>query len=185
MEYQSGSQVASKFVDPMEILGHVELTKGQVVADFGCGPGFFTIPVAELVGGEGHVYALDVLEEVLTSVNSQAKTKGIYNITTKRANIEKDGGSGLDSGMADVVIVKNVLFQNNDKEIILREAFRVLKDDGKVLIMEWNKSNLMFGPEAELRVDIEDVKSMLEKIGFVVDESFDAGDFHYVVVASK
>ncbi|MFC1623225.1 class I SAM-dependent methyltransferase [Patescibacteria group bacterium] len=185
MANESGSQIASKFVDPMDILAHVSLTEGQSVADFGCGPGFFTLPMAELVGKEGHVYAIDVLEDVLNTINSQAKTRGIYNIATSRANIEKIGGSKLKDGSVDLVVIKNVLFQNQDKATILEEASRILKNSGKIMIMEWKSDNLMFGPDAELRIDLDDLRGMLEDKGFIVDESFDAGDFHYVIVASK
>ncbi|MDH4330016.1 MAG: class I SAM-dependent methyltransferase [Candidatus Moranbacteria bacterium] len=185
MGIQSGSQMISKFVNPKEILDKVGLNEGDKVADFGCGPGFFTLPVAEIVGGDGEVYAFDIMPQILENVTSQAKSMGITNIATKRVNLEKEKSSGLEDNSVDLVIIKNVLFQNKNKEEIIKEAHRILKDGGKILVMEWNKRNLLVGPEESLRVDKDDLDRMLIGAGFVLKEQMTAGDFHYISIANK
>jgi ubiquinone/menaquinone biosynthesis C-methylase UbiE len=185
MAQVSGSEVISKFVNPKDILKETRLKEGGKVADFGCGPGFFTLPAAELIGDEGDVYAFDIMPQIIDNVISQAKLKGLTNVEVKRANLEKDGGSGLGDGSMDLVIVKNMLFQNKDKQVIINEAHRVLKSGGEILVMEWNSKNLMVGPEESLRVHPDDLSKMLIAAGFVLEEKMDAGDFHYVIIANK
>lgn len=155
------------------------------MADFGCGTGYFSIPVAEIIGENGMLYSLDILPQALESIKSQSKIKGISNIKTKRVNLELKNGSGLENGSVDWVIIKNILFQNKDKKAILDEAKRILKSDGNVLIMEWNDKETNVGPKAELRLTQEEIEKLLESSGFSVENKFKAGDFHYVLVAGK
>lgn len=176
---------AAKFIDPRAIIEKLEMLAGSVVADFGCANGYFSLPVAEKIGEEGVVYCLDILPQCIETVESQAKTKGVTNIIAKRANIEKDGGSKLPDSSCDWVIVKNVLFMNNNKETILGEAKRVLKDDGKILVIEWNSDNYAMGPERELRIPKESLLDIVDKIGLILAKEIPVSDFHYGIVLAK
>lgn len=176
---------AAKFMDPKAVIEKLEILAGSVVADFGCASGYFSLPVAEKIGEEGVVYCLDILPQCIETVESQAKAKGITNIIAKRANIEKEGGSKLPDSSCDWIIIKNVLFQNKDKEIILEEAKRVLKDSGNVLIIEWSGENFSLGPVRELRISKESLLELVSKIGLILKKEIAVSDFHYGVVLSK
>jgi len=177
--------IAGKFADPMETINEIDVKKGDVMADFGCGAGFFSLPFAKKVGEEGKVYALDVLSSALEAVESEAKANGISNIITKRVNLELEKGSKLDDESVDWVVMKNILFQNKDKDIIIREAYRILKKNGRALIMEWDSGNSFIGPDRKLRISEEELDAMVEKGGFILEKKIKAGDFHYMLIAVK
>lgn len=172
------------FVNPEEIIKMAQFKIGDKVADFGCGPGYFSLPAAEAVGEEGMVYAFDVLPSALEALESRIKIKNIDNITAKRANLEKDNGSGLESNSVDWVIIKDVLFQNKEKHKILQEAKRILKDGGNVLLMEWN-DNFFMGPDKETRVSEKELAGIVFNEGFIFKKQAKAGDYHYIMIVSK
>ena len=63
-----------------EVLAEIGVKEGQMVLDFGCGSGTYTIPAAKLVGKNGTVYALDVSSKALDRMEERAKQGGLRNI---------------------------------------------------------------------------------------------------------
>lgn len=174
-----------KFLDPSKIIAQLDIQSGNVAVDFGCGPGYFSLPFAKAVSSDGKVYALDVLPQVLETVASKAKSSGINNIVTSRVNVEKEKGSKLENEFADWVIMKDMLFQNKNKAIIIAEAYRILKSGGKVIVTEWNQNNSSIGPEQDIRIPVGELKNMFINQKFSVEKDVEAGDFHYAFVAVK
>lgn len=174
-----------KFANPQAIVDQLEIGEGMTVADFGCGAGFFSLPIAKKVGEEGKVYALDVLADKLESVESQAKTLKLTNIITHRVNLEILGGSKLEAESVDWIIMKDMLFQNKGKDKILEEAKRILKEGGQALIIEWNKENTTIGPEKELRIFKETLVDLAQKSGWTLNKEIEVGDFHYGLILKK
>ncbi|KKQ53033.1 MAG: Methyltransferase type 11 [Parcubacteria group bacterium GW2011_GWD2_38_11] len=174
-----------KFLDPDAIIAQLDVVRGGVVVDFGCGPGYFSIPFAKAVGKDGRVYSLDVLPQALETVTGKAKNSGVANIITKRVNLEKEGGTKLEENSADWVVLKDVLFQNKKKEIIIAEAYRVLKSGGRVIAIEWNQKDSGVGPAADIRVPQIALEKMFGDQKFIVEKNIEAGDFHYAFVAVK
>ncbi|KKQ45738.1 MAG: Methyltransferase type 11 [Candidatus Moranbacteria bacterium GW2011_GWC2_37_8] len=177
--------VVGKFLDPDAIIAQIDVQSGSVVADFGCGPGYFTMPFAKIVGQGGKVYSLDVLPQALETVVGKSKNSGIINIETKRVNLEKENGSKLESETVDWVVMKDILFQNQKKDIIIAEAHRILKPGGAVIVIEWNQAESAIGPDSEIRIKPEDLKKMFESDKFIMEKDIEAGDFHYAFIARK
>lgn len=175
----------TRFLDPAAVMTAAGIAQGDKVADFGCAAGYFSLPCAQIVGEHGTVTAIDVLPQVLESIESKARLRGLRCITTKRANLEVDKGSGLEDAAVDWVILKNVLFMSDDRAAMLAEASRVLRDGGKVLIVEWNEKIHTIGPSAEQRIDRDAMKELLTATGFKNLQSIAAGDYHYSIVAEK
>ncbi|KKP66988.1 MAG: Methyltransferase type 11 [Candidatus Moranbacteria bacterium GW2011_GWE1_35_17] len=172
------------FVDPKEIIELAQIKPGEKVADFGCGPGYFSLPAAEAVGEAGTVYAFDVLPSALEAIESHIKIKNVDNVVIKRVNLEKLNGTGLENDSMDWVIIKDVLFQNKNKNVILQEAKRILKSGGSVLLMEWNE-NVFIGPDKESRISKNELAEIVFNEGFVFKTQANAGDYHYIIIASK
>ena len=68
---------------------------------------------------------------------------------------------------------------------ILREAIRILKKGGRVVVVEWKNVALPFGPPPEERVNIDLLKNGTQKLGLKLEEEFFAGQFHYGLVFIK
>lgn len=182
---QEKQSFAVKFSNPEAIVEKLELQSGSVVADFGCGSGYFSLPIAEKIGEEGVVYSLDILPQSLEAVMSKAKTAGLNNIVTKRVNLEKEGGSRLPDGSCDWVIMKCILFQNKNKLIILSEAKRILKDGGKALVVEWDINDASIGPDMSLRISKEALSGIIQQVGLSIFKELPVSDFHYGLVLVK
>ncbi len=180
-----GTMLTNSFVKPEEVLDQLDMVANASVADFGCGSGFFSLAFAKAVGTNGQVYALDILPSSLEAVSSRAKALGLSNLIAKRANLERENGSGLPNSSLDWVIMKDILFQNKKKETMLWEAYRVLKPGGFLFIMEWNDTVTSMGPESSLRLSRERLTDMLSERGFSPVKDIAAGDFHYALVCQK
>jgi len=174
-----------RFIDPMMVINQLGMSAGVKAADFGCGSGYFSVPLAQIIGNEGILYSLDVLPQSLESVESRAKILGLTNIITKRVNLEKENGSKLETNGLDWVILKDMLFQNGKKDVIIKEAYRVLKSGGRMLVVEWNENDSSVGPEQNLRIKKNDLVNLIQTQKFSIEKEVNAGDFHYGLVATK
>ena len=173
------------FLDPDIIAGGFGIKKGMKVADFGCGAGYFTISLANETGPDGKVYALDVQENALDNVRTKVRAQGLENVETIRTNLEVVGSSSLVDGSQDIVLLANILFQSNKKSNIIREAKRVLKAGGKMILIDWEKGAGGFGPPDDLRPASEEMRKFAEKEGLVFERSIDAGQFHFGLIFRK
>ena len=173
------------FADPSAIVNQLEIKPGSKVADFGCGSGFFSFEFAKQVGSEGVVHALDILPASLEAVASRAKILNLSNIVTKQVNLEKENGSGLAPQSMDWVVIKDILFQNKSKDVILREVARVLKTGGHAILMEWDPEETLVGPDKELRISPEELRTLVEAARLVVEKELNVGGFHYAFLVKK
>ena len=100
-----------------------KIKKGDIILDYGCGPGGFTIAAAELVGSSGKVYAADIHPLAIKKIRKSASKKGLKNIET----ILTDCDTNIESQSVDVVICFDLIHGLVDLEVILKEFHRVLK----------------------------------------------------------
>ena len=171
-------------MNPDSIIEDLNIKDGMTVADFGCGAGYFTIPIAKIVKNSGKVYAIDVLNSSLESVSSKAKLYGLLNITTIRANVEAKGSLEIEDKSTDFVILANILFQTNDYDSVLNEAKRITKDDGKIVIIDWIPNKIPMGPKFEHCLSENDIKKLAIRNGLKAIKAINAGSNHYGMVFS-
>lgn len=170
------------FMNPDKVIEEMEITSGMVIADFGCGAGYFTIPIAKLIKNSGKIYAVDVLSSALEGVASKAKLYGLLNVETTRANIETVGGTKIKEGSVDFVLLANVLFQCNDYDTTLTESKRILKNNGKIVVIDWIPKEVPLGPKFEHCLSENDIKKLAIKNGLKITKKIDAGEHHYGMV---
>jgi len=120
------------FMSPRALLEEAHITPGLCVLDYGCGPGSYSIAAAELVGGSGKVYALDIHPLAIQSVQSSALKKGLKNIETISSNC----ATGLSDQSVDVVLLYDILHGLKNHREILEELSRVLKPGGTLSISD-------------------------------------------------
>ncbi len=176
---------AMAFVNPRTVLEEAGVAAGDKVADFGAGTGFYSAAAAELVGEDGKVYAIDIQPELITKPRSLAPHCA-GRIECIRADVEIPGDTHLAAGLVDWVILSNILFQLEDKAAALREAHRVLRPGGKLLVVDWADSYGGLGPPPERVVSADEGKRLAEAAGFRVEGPLkDAGDHHWGFVCVK
>ena len=182
MENQINKSGSGGFMNPDNIIAELEITSGMIVADFGCGAGYFTIPIAKIVKNSGKVYAIDVLTSSLEDISSKAKLYGLLNIETMRANIEIVGGTKIKDNSVNLILLANVLFQCNDYDSVFGEAKRVLKNGGKIVAIDWIPKEVPLGPKFEHCLSENDMKKLAIKNGLKFVKEIDTGDHHYGMV---
>jgi ubiquinone/menaquinone biosynthesis C-methylase UbiE len=173
-------------IDPYKIFEKISLSVGQRVADLGCGrTGHFVFPAVKAVGDTGIVYAVDVVKNILASIQSLARSGGFDNIQTVWSDIEQPGKTPIPAGTLDVCFCVNVLFQLKNKEGAIKEAARLLKKGGHLVIVDWAKKLGMLGPGDQMFVRPEDVLPLAaaEKLKFVDKDA--SGEYHYSLVFEK
>ena len=173
------------FSDPQKNIDQFLLGEGMNVADFGSGPGFHAIEAAKAVGEMGKVYAIDIQKEFLSKLKNDALGQGIGNIDVLWGDLESQGGSKLSDSSVDAVLVVNVLFQVEEKEEFLKEVSRVLKSNGKVLVVDWSGSFSGMGPQGERLVREGRMKELMVGAGFSEEKVIDSGQHHYGYIFRK
>ncbi len=168
------------FLNPQEVLKELKLKEDMVAADFGCGSGGWVIPLAKKLE-EGKVYAIDILEEPLSALRARAKLEKIVNIATIKADVEK-GVDILDESI-ELVLMTNLLFECQDKKLVLAEGKRVLEKGGKILVVDWQKDNPLT-KEIE-KVSFQEIKKIAKELNLKVEKEFEAGAYHYGLILVK
>ena len=110
----------------LEVLKEAGIEPEFRVLDYGCGPGGYIVPLAELAGSSGKIYALDIHPLAIKEVKKIAVRKGFENIET----IESDGDTGLPDNHVNVVLLYDIFHQLSQPDDVLRELYRVLKPGG-------------------------------------------------------
>lgn len=177
------SKMDESFINPDEILDQVQLEADMVAAEFGCGSGGFLIPLAKRLE-DGLVYGIDIQEAPLSSLKSRALLENVANIRIILSDLEAPRGSTISDLAVDLVFIPNVLFQVEDKNAIITEAERILKKQGKLIIIDWLPQAVQ-GPAQDERVAPKEIKKMAEELGFKLEEDFKAGKYHYALVFKK
>jgi len=173
------------FLNPQKVLNQLEIQSPSKIAHFGCGHGYFTIPLARMVGKEGQIFAVDILNEALGEIKEKAAQEKIGNIKTLRGNLEVPGGSKLPDNSCDMVLLANILFQSNKKTDIIKEARRVLKNGGKMVIIDWQPAGATMTSDSGWRISQGEAQRLATEKNFALDREFDAGNFHYGLVFRK
>lgn len=166
--------------DPEEVIKDLPLEKISAAADFGCGAGGWTIPLAKRLD-EGVVFAIDILEAPLSALQGKLNTRSIPNVKVLEEDIET--GVSLKDNRVDLVLMTNFLFQVDDREKVFREVKRILTNGGQLIITEWKPdSPIAKGVD---KISPKEVKSLAEKFKFELKEEFQAGMYQFGFVYKK
>lgn len=173
-----------KFIKPQNVVAQMGLKPGQVVADLGSGSGFFALGAAKILGNTGKVIAVDVQQSKLTTTFSAGSQQGFKNIQILQANLDQPLQDIPDASV-DAVIMASILHEIKNRQMLLQNAYKILKTGGIVLAVEWKAQHTVFGPPLEQRLPEEELEQELAKLGLHKVKSIPADMFHYAVVFQK
>ncbi|PVX23085.1 MAG: hypothetical protein CW716_12965, partial [Candidatus Bathyarchaeum sp.] len=172
------SEDRKNWQNPQEIIKLLELKPSYVVADLGCGTGYFTVPIAHKVK---KVYGIDIQQEMLTLLEQKIRQQKIGNIETL---LSKENEIPLKDESVDLLLSVNTLHEFRDKKAIIDEMRRVLKADGQLAIVDFKKEETDFGPSVFVRISKMQAKRLFMKRGLTELKTHDL-KFHYLIVFGK
>lgn len=177
------SEERKSWQDPEAILEDIGIEKGMTVADMGCGPGFFTLPIASAVGEEGLVYAVDSDPGALEMLRDRAMSDGTAKaIKAVRADVTE---TGIPARSVDVALFANVLHDIEDKGAFLAEVERICRPGAAVVDIDWKKAETGMGPPLEVRLAEAESRKILAANGLRVVKSIHPGPHHYGLLCSQ
>ncbi len=133
--YLLASPLRRLLQDPDEIVKpYVE--EGMSVLDIGCGMGFFSLPMAKLVGEKGRVVCIDLQEKMIEGLLARAKKAGLAGRIEARVCSQSSLGVTDLAGKIDFALVFALVHEVPDKENLFSEIHDTMKPAGKLLMAE-------------------------------------------------
>ncbi len=169
----------TKEARPRRFLLDAGLGRAQVFVDIGCGPGFFTLPAARIVGKSGVAYAVDTEPLMLEELKKRRPPANVRCIVSNESSVP------LSDNIADFLLLAYVLHEAEVKSAFVLELKRLMKAGAKVVVLDWKKKKEAEGPPVEDRLTIKEVKALLKGAGFIRIKSKPFNPSHYEVSAVK
>src|ERR671918_1919871 len=138
----------ARWQKPAAVVRALGLRRGQVIAEIGAGPGYFTPRLARAVGTAGHVYAVDPEPAVLDVLRRRLKRAGVRNVTPV---LSRDDDPMLPAGRCDLAVIINAYHHMHGGAAFLRRLVARLPRGARVINVDWNEDT-EFGPPPKRRV---------------------------------
>jgi demethylmenaquinone methyltransferase/2-methoxy-6-polyprenyl-1,4-benzoquinol methylase len=127
-----GSRLRNWLSNPEKILQGSDIQPGQSVLELGCGPGFFTIPAAQMIGDQGSLIAMDVSSGFIEQASKKVENADLKNVRIIKRDALK---TGLDTASIDKVLLFGVIpFPLLPLNRLLPEIHRTLKPEGTMAV---------------------------------------------------
>jgi ubiquinone/menaquinone biosynthesis C-methylase UbiE len=147
-----------RWQQPERVIAELELEPGARVADLGAGGGYFTFRLAQAVGPQGRVYAVDIDRGMLDYVAGEARRRGLENIEPIEAATDDPR---LPADGVDLIFTSNTYHHLSDRTAYFERAARYLRPGGRIAVLEYKPTGLfarIFGhatDPAEIRRELE------------------------------
>ena len=166
--YASGDRDEWQQAD--RVITTLAIAPGQAVADLGAGGGYFTFKLADAVGAEGRVYAVDVDEAMNDRLAGLAAEKGYANVQVVLAEYDDPK---IPEGGVDLIFTSNTYHHIEEREAYFRRAARYLRPGGRLAVLDYRDEGFLqaiFGHST----DAETIRAELERAGYrlVADHDF-------------
>lgn len=182
------------FLDSDEIISELNLKGNETFMDAGCGDGHIAIKVVEEYLPDGTVYAVDVYDASIEDMEAYKAENNVENLINIEADITK-GIPGVDDESIDVVLMVNVFHgfrASRTMDEVIDEFARIIKQDGKIAIMDYKAWDVPKGPPTAFRSSPEELEEVFAKHGLKmthlneeIGEDIPQGKSHYFIVFQK
>ena len=152
-----------EYQKPHEVLMALDLKPGETIADIGSGSGYFSLRFAAHVGEEGRVFAVDIDPEMVRHLNRRVRDAGVRNVQTVLA---EPNDPLLPDGSVDRFVVVDTWHHIEDQRGYLALMKKILKPGGQIVMIDFQKRELPFGPPLAMKIAREDLVRQMEGNGF-------------------
>ncbi len=166
---------------PDAVVAALNLAPDAVVADVGCGPGYFTRRLARAVP-QGMVFAVDVEPRQLDRLNEHLQADGVTNVVPVLAPA---GDPRLPPGRVDLILVVDTYHHFDDRPHYLAKLARALKPEGRLVVIDYHKRELPVGPPVEHKIAREQELEEIRAAGFQLIEEPTLLPYQYFLVFAR
>ena len=149
-------------LDFFMILSLCGINLHDTVAEIGCGPGFFTLPLAKYLV-TGKLYALDIDEEMLEACRNRLVEARMGNVEILKC---QEFDFPLDQESVNGAFLAFVIQQSSDKTRFMRAVRELIRPRGWCTVLEWYRIETEEGPPLERRIDPAEMETIAEESGF-------------------
>jgi ubiquinone/menaquinone biosynthesis C-methylase UbiE len=172
-------------VDSDLLFSEIGLQKGSTFLDVACGFGAYSLAVSGIIGNSGKIYAFDLWEKGIDELKQQTRGRGITNVDARVADVSQH--IPVENGSIDIALMAMVLhdlMRDHTEAGALAEIGRVIKDRGRLCIVEFKKKDGPPGPPINIRLSPEVLEGCLLPYGFHALKSVNLGPHSYLSVFS-
>ncbi len=168
-------------IDKQEAFAIIAIQPHSSFLDLACGAGNYCTEIANRIGEKGTVYAIDLWQEGIDTLNQKISTGGIKNIKTILADITTE--LPVEENSIDSCLMATILhdLSKNGQQAAIGEVARLVKPGGMLNILEFKKIEKGPGPPLRIRMDEQEIEVLVTKYGFTKVAGGDVGDFNYLV----
>ncbi len=148
---------------PEEVVKALALRPGEVVADIGSGPGYFTLRLARAVGESGRVYAVDINPDMVRYLNRRVRDAGLHNVVSV---LSEPDDPLLPDASVDCFLIVDTWHHIGNPAHYLALLKRMLKPGGRIVQIDFQKRELPVGPPVSMKIAREDLVREMEAAGF-------------------
>jgi ubiquinone/menaquinone biosynthesis C-methylase UbiE len=163
-------------LDPFRVMSHCPVNPRDTVADIGCGPGYFTLPLAKYLI-YGKVFALDASDEMIQACQERVNQARVGNVEVVKC---EEYEFPVEAGVADGLFISVTLHHPEDRVRFLTAAKEMLKPGGWCFIVEWQKKETESGPPQQVRITTEELRQIAKDSGFKFQSSLNLNSDYFV-----
>lgn len=169
----------NQLIDIAAVLEKAQLRPGMRIADFGCSrTGHVVFRAAPVVGERGMVFAVDILRDALDDISKRARLEGLSMVHPIWADVERVGKTAIPDHSLDCVFIINLLTHVAEKEAVLAEAARLMKEKARLFVIDWLPTPLMTAFHRTESIEFDSITKWCTDHGFVLQELFQPGKHH-------
>ena len=182
------------FLDSNEIIDELNLNGSEAIMDAGCGDGHIAIKLLDEYITSGKVYTVDIYDASIEDMETYKIENNVENLINIEADIT-EGIPGVDDESVDVILMVNVFhgFKASRKiDEAISEFARIIKQDGKIAIMDYKAWDVPKGPPTPVRSSPEELEGFFKKHGLKkiylneeIGEDIPQGKSHYLIMFQK
>jgi predicted methyltransferase len=164
---------------PKALIAALQLRSGMTVADLGAGTGYFSRHLADAVGPDGTVLAVEVEPTLVTHLRERAQREHTATVVPVLASTDNPR---LPHGGVDVILIVDTYHHFDHRTRYLPQLRRAVRSGGRVVVIDWKPGELPKGPPPDHKLPPERVIEEMRGAGFALAEELDLLPYQYVLV---